>query len=226
MELVVTGVGRTRIVHYGRLNRIAKRVMDLAISLLVLPVLLPLMGIIAVIIRLDSSGPAIFKQTRVGRGGRRFTVYKFRTMQHKLDDSFHQAFMTAFIQGQMEEGDDGKTVFKPFKESQVTRVGRFLRKTSLDELPQLINVIKGEMSLVGPRPNVTWEVEAYKNWHRERLAVLPGITGLAQVNGRSSISFDTIVRYDIEYVRHQSVWMDVQILWKTVASVLNGRGAG
>ena len=117
------------------------------------------------------------------------------------------------------------TVYKPFTESQVTRVGRILRKTSLDELPQLWNILKGDMSLVGPRPNVPWEVEAYKNWHRDRLNVLPGITGLAQVRGRSAIDFDTIARHDIEYVRRISLGLDLHIAIKTISSVISGNGA-
>jgi lipopolysaccharide/colanic/teichoic acid biosynthesis glycosyltransferase len=225
-----------------------KRVMDVLISLVTLPVTLPLMAIIAVAIRLDSPGPAFFVQKRVGKGGRPFRVIKFRTMEHRLDDSPHRDFMKAFVNGHVggnrhsDNGDfqyafvrafvdpepkyngNGKT-YKPFKDSQVTRVGRLLRKTSLDELPQIINVLKGEMSLVGPRPNVAWEVEEYKPWHYERLEVLPGITGLAQVRGRSAINFDTIARYDIEYVEKQSVSLDVKILFWTLSTVISGRGA-
>jgi lipopolysaccharide/colanic/teichoic acid biosynthesis glycosyltransferase len=116
-------------------------------------------------------------------------------------------------------------VYKPFTEAQVTRVGRFLRKSSLDELPQLFNILRGEMSLVGPRPNVPYEVEAYKEWHMERLSVLPGITGLAQVNGRSALDFDSISRYDIEYARRMSLGLDIKILFATMTSVLKGNGA-
>ena len=116
-------------------------------------------------------------------------------------------------------------MFKPFDKNHVTPIGRILRKTSLDELPQLINVLKGQMSLVGPRPNVVWEVEEYKGWHKERLEVLPGITGLAQVKGRSGILFDEIVEYDIEYIENQSLMLDLKILWWTFAAVLVGKGA-
>ncbi|MBN1582917.1 MAG: sugar transferase [Anaerolineae bacterium] len=206
--------------------QLLKRLIDLGITIMVLPMILPAMAFIALLIRFDSPGPALFKQKRVGKDGRIFNIYKFRTMTHNLDDSYHQAFMKAFVQGQIGEAEgDEKTVFKPFTDSQVTRVGRILRKTSLDELPQLINILKGDMSLIGPRPNVLWEVEAYKEWHKERLSVLPGITGLAQVNGRSAISFDKIVQYDVEYARHQSLWLDLQILWKTFTSVVAGEGA-
>ena len=122
--------------------------------------------------------------------------------------------MQAFVKGKIAHNSRGNAVYKPFDESQITQLGRFLRQTSLDELPQLINVLKGEMSLIGPRPNVPWEVEAYEPWHMERLQALPGMTGLAQVNGRSGIDFDTIVKYDIEYVRRQCLMLDMQILWE------------
>jgi lipopolysaccharide/colanic/teichoic acid biosynthesis glycosyltransferase len=146
-------------------------------------------------------------------------------MSHNVDDSAHRKFMQAFVRGDIGKGSDGTVVYKPFSESQVTRVGRLLRKASLDELPQLFNILKGEMSLVGPRPNVPYEVEAYKEWHKERLSVLPGITGLAQVRGRSSIDFDRIARYDIEYTRRMSLGLDLKILIDTVVSVFKCNGA-
>ncbi len=205
------------------------------------------MGLCALAVRLDSPGPAIFVQERIGKDGRPFKMYKFRTMRHNLDDSMHRAFMKAFVHGEigprsfafpnskafrrafavLAAGSEspGDEVYKPLQASQVTRVGRFLRKTSLDELPQIFNVLRGEMSLVGPRPNVPWEVEEYQPWHHERLEVLPGITGLAQVRGRSGISFDTIVKYDIEYVENQSLSLDLKILFQTVMTVLSGRGS-
>ena len=205
--------------------RIVKRAMDLIIILLALPMVLPLMALCALAIRLDSPGPVFFVQERVGKGGRRFRIYKFRTMHHNLDNTDHKTFMRAYVNGEIGQNGTDKAIFKPFYESQVTRVGRVLRKTSLDEVPQLFNILKGEMSLVGPRPNVTWEVEAYKDWHYERLEALPGITGLAQVNGRSGINFDTIVKYDIDYIRRQSLGLDLQILGNTVLSIISGRGA-
>jgi lipopolysaccharide/colanic/teichoic acid biosynthesis glycosyltransferase len=188
------------------------------------PFLVPLALFIALMIRLNSPGPILFAQERIGKGGRLFKMFKFRTMYQDVDRDSHRAFMKAFINGQTTV-KDGHQVFKPFDRSHLTRVGRLLRKTSLDELPQLINVFRGEMSLVGPRPNVPWEVEEYKGWHKERLEVLPGITGLAQVRGRSGILFDEIVQYDIEYIESQSLWLDLKILWWTVASVVFGKGA-
>ncbi len=223
MELVI--VHRSRVQLRRRGYRIAKRLTDLAITFLILPFVLGIMALCAVAIILDSPGPVLFVQERVGKGGRRFMMYKFRTMQHDLDTSSHRAFMKAFVKGKLDKTRSGKEIYKPFSDRQVTRVGRILRKTSLDELPQLINVLKGDMSLVGPRPNVPWEVEEYRGWHKERLEVLPGITGLAQINGRSANSFDRIVRYDIDYIERQSLKLDLQILWWTALSVLGGDGA-
>jgi lipopolysaccharide/colanic/teichoic acid biosynthesis glycosyltransferase len=203
-----------------------KRLIDSVLALLALICLWPVMIVISVLIQLDSPGPALFIQERIGKFGRPFRIYKFRTMAHKLDNSGHIQFMQAFVQGRLApRANHPDTTYKPFSEAQVTRVGRFLRKTSLDELPQLVNVLKGEMSLVGPRPNVPYEVQAYKEWHRERLSVLPGITGLAQVRGRSSLDFDTIARYDIRYARGVSLGLDVQILLSTLSTVVKGKGA-
>jgi lipopolysaccharide/colanic/teichoic acid biosynthesis glycosyltransferase len=223
MELVI--VYRSRVLLRRRGYRIAKRVCDLAITFVVSPFVLLLMLISAAAIALDSPGPILFVQERIGKGGRPFKMYKFRTMNHNLDASSHRAFMKAFVNGKVEGPRTGTEVFKPFNDHQLTRVGRLLRKTSVDELPQLINVIRGEMSLVGPRPNVAWEVEEYRGWHKERLEVLPGITGLAQINGRSSSTFDQIVRHDIEYIERQCLRLDLQILWWTVIVVLGGSGA-
>lgn len=220
-----TMVSRPQVISRRRENRRVKRIFDFTLCLLLLPFVAPLMALLSLLVILDSPGPAMFVQDRIGKGGRRFRMYKFRTMAWKLDDSAHRVFMRAFVSGEIGQVPSEKVAFKPFRESQVTRLGRILRKTSLDELPQLINVLKGEMSLVGPRPNVPWEVDAYKEWHRERLSASPGITGLAQVNGRSCISFDRIVEYDIEYIENQSLRMDLQILWLTVRSVIRADGA-
>jgi lipopolysaccharide/colanic/teichoic acid biosynthesis glycosyltransferase len=247
MELVI--INQPRVFPYRRGYQIAKRVMDVTLCLLALPVVLPLMAICALAILIDSPGHVLFVQERIGKGGRRFWMYKFRTMRHSLDDSSHRAFMKAFVSGQIGGNGDGKDgrfrgvliespanakigtngngkqVYKPIRASQVTRVGRVLRRTSLDELPQIFNVLRGEMSLVGPRPNVSWEVEEYRGWHNERLEVLPGITGLAQVRGRSAISFDSIVEYDVEYVEKQSLALDLKILWWTFILVFLGTAA-
>lgn len=202
-----------------------KRVFDIILCILALPLLLPLGILVAIAVRLDSSGPVLFIQDRVGKDGKTFKIIKFRTMYHDIDRSSHREFMKKYIGGQMESNGDSNKTFKPFKANQITRVGRILRKTSLDELPQLINVLKNEMSFVGPRPNVTWEVAEYSDWHAERLGALPGITGLAQVRGRSQITFDDIVKHDLEYIENQSLKLDLQILWWTVTSVLFSKGA-
>ncbi|MBL8058808.1 MAG: sugar transferase [Anaerolineales bacterium] len=199
-----------------------KRLLDLLICVGCLPVALPLMLLAALAVAWDSPGPIFFVQERVGKGGRRFKMYKFRTMQANVDQSHHQAYMRAFVKGQTQANTGGS--FKPASASQITRVGRFLRLTSLDELPQILNVLKGEMSIIGPRPNLAWEVDEYQLWHHARLEVLPGITGLAQVHGRSSIPFEKIIRYDAEYVAKMSLALDLKILWWTVRLLLRGIG--
>lgn len=218
---------RTWTSRYLRLYPIAKPLLDLVICLAILPGALLAMAVIACAILVDSGRPVFFVQERVGRGGRKFRMYKFRTLPPDYDSRAGREFMQAFVRGELDCGGDsaGRRVNKPIDDAQITRLGRILRKTSLDELPQILNVLRRDMSLVGPRPNVPWEVAAYQPWHRERLKVLPGITGLAQVRGRSVISFDDIVRHDIEYIRKQCLKLDLQIIWWTVAEVLNGRGA-
>jgi lipopolysaccharide/colanic/teichoic acid biosynthesis glycosyltransferase len=212
-------------------RQVIKRAFDVVLAFVALVLLWPIMLTIGILIRLDSPGSALFIQKRIGKDGRPFRIYKFRTMAHHLDDSAHVRYMQAFVKGNLASShssparNGSDTTYKPFTESQVTRLGRILRKTSLDELPQLVNVLKGEMSLVGPRPNVPYEVQEYKEWHRERLTVLPGITGLAQVKGRSTLEFDAIASYDIQYARKQSFALDVQILVNTLGCVVKGKGA-
>jgi lipopolysaccharide/colanic/teichoic acid biosynthesis glycosyltransferase len=219
-----TVVKRSTVKVYKPYYQVVKRILEIIICLLSLPFLLPVFFGIALAIRWESPGPVFFVQERIGKGGRRFNIIKFRTMYHNIDDSQHRSFMKAYVNGKIER-EEANRVFKPFSKNQVTPIGRILRKTSLDELPQLINVFRGEMSLVGPRPNVLWEVEAYQGWHGERLEVTPGITGLAQIRGRSSLSFDEIVKADIEYIKKQSLWFDMQILWWTIVVALFGKGA-
>jgi lipopolysaccharide/colanic/teichoic acid biosynthesis glycosyltransferase len=213
-----------------------KRVLDVAVATLVLVILSPVIVLIAVLIVIDSGWPIIFTQKRVGarrwtREGfaywqqTTFTCYKFRTMVQDADPTIHQAFIKAFVEGCVEASDASGAKFKLTNDPRVTLVGRTLRKTSLDELPQLVNVFKGEMSLVGPRPLPTYEVAEYRAWHRERLAALPGITGLWQVQGRCEVPFEEQIRMDIEYVHNQSLWLDLKILFLTIPAVLSGRGA-
>jgi lipopolysaccharide/colanic/teichoic acid biosynthesis glycosyltransferase len=165
----------------------------------------------------------------VGRGGRIFDFYKFRSMRPDMEnDRAHRRFAEAYIAGDnVEESSRGQDelIYKPKNGNSVTRVGKLLRATSLDELPQLINVLKGDMSLVGPRPSIHYEVDLYRDWHRRRLAVTPGITGHAQINGRSSLRFDEIVNLDIEYIEKRSLSLDLTILMRTIPVVLSTRSA-
>jgi lipopolysaccharide/colanic/teichoic acid biosynthesis glycosyltransferase len=203
-----------------------KRLVDFVLCILGLPLVLPVMLLCAAAILIDSGRPVFFIQKRIGKGGRPIDVYKFRTLHANLDDREGRALMKAYVRGEVGETKSGKETFKPVTDQQIIRVGRFLRRTSLDELPQLINVLKGEMSIVGPRPNVTWEVEEYRPWHFERLEVLPGLTGLAQISGRSCINFNSLVRFDIHYIENQSLALDLQIIWETMRSVVLRKGAG
>lgn len=225
MELPKVQSRPTAIIWKRKYYLAIKRFLDVTISLTGLILLFPALLFIALLIRLTSPGPALFTQTRIGKDGKPFRIYKFRTLQHNLNDAEHRAFMCAFVRGEIGKNGTGKVVYKPFQKAQITRIGYFLRQTSLDELPQLINILIGDMSLVGPRPNVPWEVEAYKEWHKERLQVLPGLTGLAQVNGRSGIDFDAIARYDIEYIQQQSLGLDARIVIATVMSAITRSGA-
>jgi exopolysaccharide biosynthesis polyprenyl glycosylphosphotransferase len=212
-----------------KFSRIVKRAIDILGSVAALAFCSPLLVIIAAAIKLTSKGPILFRQERVGRYGSRFTFLKFRTMKCENDPSIHREYVKRFISGQVDPAGDGpnqNAVYKIQDDPRVTRVGKFLRKTSLDELPQLINVLNGEMSLVGPRPPIPYELEAYQTWHRSRvLEAQPGITGLWQVNGRSRIKFDDMVRLDLQYARTWSVWLDIKILWQTPRAVLFGAGA-
>ena len=228
MDITRTGeYGTIQAAGKGRRGyRLVKRFADLTLCILLLPVVAPLMLLIAAAIIVDSPGPPIFVQNRTGRRGRLFKMYKFRSMESHYDDQADRAFMQAYISGSVASSEmPTRPVYKPQNVQHVSRVGRFLRKTSLDELPQIINVLRGEMSLVGPRPNVPWEADVYQWWHEERLSVLPGITGMAQIRGRSTLTFNIIVRNDIYYVRNRSLALDVKILWWTVLAVLSGRGA-
>ena len=194
---------------------LAKRVFDIAVCLLALPFLLPLLLMCALLIWLDDPGPIFFKQLRTGKGGVRFRMYKFRTMVTNAEELKQQyAHLNELTWPD----------FKMTNDPRVTRVGRFLRKTSLDEVPQLINVLKGDMSLVGPRPT-SFDVSTYSLKHTERLEVVPGITGLWQISGRSDVDFDQRLLLDIEYIERRSLWYDIQILFGTVIAVFKQDGA-
>lgn len=199
----------------------ARRALDVAVALTVLVVLAPLLLALAVLVRLETPGSPIFRQRRLGRGETPFTVYKLRTMHAGADPAPHRAYIAAQVAG----GGAGQTLHKLTGDARVTRVGRFLRRTSLDEVPQLVNVLRGEMSLVGPRPAIPYELDHYQPWFRERFTVKPGVTGLWQVSGRNRRTFEEMIRLDIEYARSQSLRLDLSILARTPWVVLSSRGA-
>jgi lipopolysaccharide/colanic/teichoic acid biosynthesis glycosyltransferase len=207
----------------------AKRIMDIVGSALALILCTPLFLIIALAIKASSKGPVFFRQQRVGRYGKRFTFLKFRSMHINNDPSVHREYVTKLIAGHAERkpsNGNGEGVYKLTDDQRVTRLGALLRRTSFDELPQLLNVLKGDMSLVGPRPAIPYEVVAYQTWHRRRvLEVKPGITGLWQINGRSRVKFDEMVRLDLRYAKSWSPWLDIKILMRTPRAVLMGEGA-
>jgi lipopolysaccharide/colanic/teichoic acid biosynthesis glycosyltransferase len=204
-----------------------KRTMDIVGSLGALAVCSPLLITIAAAVKLTSKGPVIFKQQRVGQYGRRFTFLKFRSMYTQNDPKVHQEYVTRLIRGDNgAEPKRGEAVFKLTNDPRITPLGRFLRRTSLDELPQFLNVLLGDMSLVGPRPPITYEFSSYDIWHKRRLlAVKPGITGLWQVTARSRVGFADMVRLDLKYAHSHSLWLDLKILLHTPLAVLGGDGA-
>jgi lipopolysaccharide/colanic/teichoic acid biosynthesis glycosyltransferase len=222
---------RNRLLYFA-----CKRCLDVVLAIVLLILLLPLMLLIAMLIKLDTPGRIFFVQERVGarrlsKDGRtswqvrNFPFYKFRSMIQDADQSLHQNYIAAWVAGHASGSTATGTMFKLTNDPRVTRVGRILRKTSLDELPQLLNVLKGEMSLVGPRPVPIYEADQYQAKHYERLTALPGITGLWQVKGRCQVSFEDMIDMDIEYIRNQSLWLDIKILALTLPAVLSGRGA-
>jgi lipopolysaccharide/colanic/teichoic acid biosynthesis glycosyltransferase len=209
--------------------RFAKRSLDILGSLFALALFSPVLLLIAALVRLSSTGPVFFRQVRIGRHGNRFTFLKFRSMYLGNDHTIHQDYVKRLIAGTV--GSDpangnSNGVYKLTNDPRVTPIGRILRRTSLDELPQFLNVLMGEMSLVGPRPPIPYEFECYDFWHKRRLlSVKPGITGLWQVGGRSSVKFDDMVRLDLKYARTWSVWLDIKILLQTPGAVISGDGA-
>lgn len=201
---------------YNQLNKNLKRTFDLLITLSSLPFVLPIMLLTAIAIKLDSPGPVIFKQERVGRWGRKFTCYKLRSMH--TDAEFRKVDL-------MDSNEADEVIFKMKNDPRVTRVGRLIRKLSIDELPQIFNVIKGDMSLVGPRPPVPIELESYPFDAFRRLEAMPGLTGLQQVSGRSELPFRRWVELDVEYIRDQSLKKDIEIILKTIPVAISGKGA-
>ena len=208
--------------------KLVKRSMDIAGSLLALSLGFPVLLFIAIAIKLTSRGPVLYRQERLGQYGRKFGFFKFRSMYVTSDDGLHREYVRRFIadESRCQQAGIAPTPYKIVNDPRVTPVGHFLRKTSLDELPQFLNVLRGEMSLVGPRPPVPYEVESYRTWHKTRLqGAKPGITGLWQIAGRSRVKFDEMVRMDLRYAKTWSLWLDIKILLKTPRAVLSGTGA-
>jgi lipopolysaccharide/colanic/teichoic acid biosynthesis glycosyltransferase len=201
---------------------LVKRLIDLITSATILVLLSPVWIVIAVAIRATSPGPALFERTVVGQASRKFTYYKFRTMRQG-DDSHHREWLKDFVtRDRAYAGGE----FKVRDDPRVTRLGRLLRRTSLDEVPQLINVLKGEMSVVGPRPPIEYEYELYDERAKRRLAVKPGITGLYQITARSKVPFSKMLELDLEYIQKRSLWLDLSIMFRTPLAMIHGRGAG
>lgn len=209
-----------------RTTQILKRAIDIIGSTLLLVLFLPLFVLIAIAVKLTSKGPVFFRQQRVGQHGRYFTFLKFRSMRDRNDNSVHHEYVKQMIAGNAERispNGSGEGVYKLVGDPRITALGRLLRRSSLDELPQFINVLKGDMSLVGPRPPIPYEVAAYQTWHRRRvLQVKPGITGLWQVSGRNRVSFDEMVRLDLQYASFWSLRLDFRILMRTPSAVIKG----
>lgn len=226
MARVMTGrAGRHR-APARRVNghQAAKRGLDVVLAALALAVLSPVLLVVAAAVRLSSPGPAIFRQERLGRYGRTFVLLKFRTMRAGSDDAPHRAYVTGLLTEPVPSATGRRGLYKLVDDPRVTGIGSLLRRTGLDELPQLINVLRGEMSLVGPRPVLAWEAELFDAPERTRFLVRPGITGLWQVSGRSRLSMRRALELDAEYVRRQRLSLDLWILWRTLPTLL-GREA-
>jgi lipopolysaccharide/colanic/teichoic acid biosynthesis glycosyltransferase len=217
---------------------LAKRCLDCLLALPMLLALSPVFLVTTLLVRLTSRGPVIYRQERVGFGRRRFVMYKFRSMYIESDDGLHRAAYEQFLRGEqpngkvtralpesLPAGEAAPSKKKPTGDPRITPLGYLLRRSSIDELPQLINVLRGDMSLVGPRPPIPYEVGLYEPWHLGRLDTLPGITGLWQVHGRSRVSFNRMVEMDLEYIQKQAFWYDVKLLFLTIPAVLSRKGA-
>lgn len=209
----------------GTVVNITCRILDVLVATAALVVLAPVMLVVAAVVRLDSPGPVFFRQRRVGRSLRPFTIYKFRTMTNGASHDVHRAFVLDLIAGAKPAATNGEQRFKLTQDARVTKAGRILRRTSLDELPQLWNVLRGEMSLVGPRPAIPYEVEHYPAHWLRRFDVKPGLTGLWQVSGRSRVALEDMIKLDIAYAERRSLLFNLWILVRTVPAVLTLRGA-
>jgi lipopolysaccharide/colanic/teichoic acid biosynthesis glycosyltransferase len=203
--------------------RLAKRTLDLAASTLGLILTSPILAVVAVAVKVESPGPILFRQERLGLGGRPFMLYKFRSMHPDAAQERHRAHVRDLIRGEGHDATAG-AVWLPIRaDPRVTRLGGFLRRSHLDELPQLLNIVRGDMSLVGPRPPIPYEVEVYEAWHLPRLSVIPGLTGLWQATGWGRLSFDQGVALDLAYVERRSFWFDLRLIGRTLWQIITGR---
>lgn len=217
--------GKNPSVSKIRWKQLGKRLIDLTVSTIGLAILTPFFPILWVAVRLDSPGPVIFKQKRVGQYGRLFVCLKIRTMYHNADETFHRKAIEKLWFGE-KLSQKPNSQYKLTNDPRITRIGRLLRQTSVDELPQLLNVLRGEMSIVGPRPAIPYELKYYKDLHHERHMVKPGITGLWQVRGRGGISVNEMLDIDVEYARTWSLWLDLKLIALSIPIVLKAHGAG
>jgi lipopolysaccharide/colanic/teichoic acid biosynthesis glycosyltransferase len=209
------------VVGIGRIGRTAKRLFDITASLAALIVLSPLLLLIALLVKLDSRGPVLFTQERLGRDMKTFTMYKFRSMTTGASDKFHREAVKRTAESNRREVG----TFKSLDDPRVTRVGRFIRAWNLDELPNLLNILRGDMSVVGPRPALDYELPYYKDWYFARFAVRPGLTGLWQVKRADAEDFDEMIRMDVQYVADMSFWLDLKLIALTIPSIIRERGA-
>ena len=209
-----------------RQSQILKRVIDVSISLSAIVLFLPLIVMISILVKLTSPGPVLFRQKRVGQYGREFSFLKFRTMSANNDATLHREYIAKLISGTCDASPEGKPFFKLTNDRRITPIGKLLRRTSLDELPQFLNILRADMSLVGPRPPLPYEYERYQVWHKRRVHELkPGLTGLWQVEGRSRTNFNDMVRMDLRYATRRSFWVDCKIILQTPGAMISGRGA-
>lgn len=193
---------------------------NILFSLFILFLIVPLLAIIALLIAFDSPGPVLFRQKRLGKNGKTFSIYKFRSMFHNSDQSIHKKFVAQAL-----KNPSGKPIeYRIKNDPRITRVGKWLRKLSLDELPQFLNVLKGDMNIVGPRPLLVYEAEYFQDWHWQRQVVKPGITGLYQVSARGNVPFDEMVKKDIEYIRQRTLWFDLKLILLTIKAIFKRTG--
>lgn len=216
------------ILNVGHTNRYlpVKRVFDFCFALFAILLFSPIMLAIALGIRISSPGPILYRQKRIGKDGMPFIMLKFRSMQVSNNPDLHQEYVQNLINHNLSPLDLGKNSLKIIGDPRITGIGKYLRKYSVDELPQFFNVLKGEMSIIGPRPPLPYEYEVYKEWHKQRLTALPGITGLWQVMKHNTVSFDEMVHIDLDYIRSMNLWMDLKIILLTPIEMIRGKGNG